>query len=114
MPGSDCAPHAGSAASQSPTSGCGGWLRFRRVPVGVRYELKVPVGVSSAHHVRAFNLHKRIAAHEGIVPCFLREPEASFANNSSEPGMRMSKMRMKAPGCFRRPAYAEADAHIDS
>jgi transposase-like protein len=62
----------------------------------------------------AHNLWERLKEHETAVLLFARDPHVSFTNNRAERDLRMSKVKQKVSGCFRKPQYAEAYCHISS
>lgn len=62
----------------------------------------------------AHNLWERLKEHETAVLLFARDPNVAFTNNRAERDLRMSKVKQKVSGCFRRPEYAEAYCRISS
>ena len=62
----------------------------------------------------AHNLWERLYKHETAVLLFAKHPEVSFTNNRAERDLRMSKVKQKVSGCFRRREYAEAYCRISS
>ncbi len=62
----------------------------------------------------AHNLWERLKEHEHSVLLFARDPHVSFTNNRAERDLRMSKVKQKVSGCFRKPQYAEAYCRISS
>jgi len=62
----------------------------------------------------AHNLWERLKQHESAVLLFARDPHVSFTNNRAERDLRMSKVKQKVSGCFRKPQYAEAYCRISS
>jgi hypothetical protein len=62
----------------------------------------------------AHNLWERLKEHEEAVLLFAKNPDVSFTNNRAERDLRMSKVKQKIAGCFRRQAYAEAYCRISS
>jgi transposase len=62
----------------------------------------------------AHNLWERLKEHETAVLLFARDPNVAFTNNRAERDLRMSKVKQKASGCFRKPQYAEAYCRISS
>jgi hypothetical protein len=62
----------------------------------------------------AHNLWERLQEHETAVILFARDPNVAFTNNRAERDLRMSKVKQKVSGCFRKPQYAEAYCRISS
>jgi len=62
----------------------------------------------------AHNLWQRLQEHETAVILFARDPNVAFTNNRAERDLRMSKVKQKVSGCFRKPQYAEAYCRISS
>jgi len=62
----------------------------------------------------AHNLWERLQDHETAVLLFARNPHVSFTNNRAERDLRMSKVKQKVSGCFRKDQYAEAYCRISS
>ncbi len=62
----------------------------------------------------AHNLWERLKAHQSAVLLFARDPHVSFTNNRAERDLRMSKVKQKVSGCFRKAQYAEAYCRISS
>lgn len=62
----------------------------------------------------AHNLWERLKEHETAVLLFARDPNVAFTNNRAERDLRMSKVKQKVSGCFRKPEYAEAYCRISS
>jgi transposase-like protein len=62
----------------------------------------------------AHNLWQRLKEHETAVLLFARDPNVAFTNNRAERDLRMSKVKQKVSGCFRKPEYAEAYCRISS
>ena len=62
----------------------------------------------------AHNLWERLKAHETAVLLFARDPNVAFTNNRAERDLRMSKVKQKVSGCFRKPQYAQAYCRISS
>ncbi|HEY1888977.1 MAG TPA: IS66 family transposase [Steroidobacteraceae bacterium] len=62
----------------------------------------------------AHNLWERLKEHETAVLLFASDPNVAFTNNRAERDLRMSKVKQKVSGCFRKPQYAEAYCRISS
>ncbi len=62
----------------------------------------------------AHNLWERLKQHETAVLLFASDPNVSFTNNRAERDLRMSKVKQKVSGCFRKTQYAEAYCRISS
>lgn len=62
----------------------------------------------------AHNLWERLHKHEAAVLLFARDPHVAFTNNRAERDLRMSKVKQKVSGCFRKREYAEAYCRISS
>ncbi len=62
----------------------------------------------------AHNLWERLKTHETAVLLFARDPHVPFTNNRAERDLRMSKVKQKVSGCFRKPEYAKAYCRISS
>lgn len=62
----------------------------------------------------AHNLWERLKEHESAVLLFARNPDVAFTNNRAERDLRMSKVKQKVSGCFRKAQYAEAYCRISS
>lgn len=62
----------------------------------------------------AHNLWERLKEHETAVLLFARDPNVAFTNNRAERDLRMSKVKQKVSGCFRKPQYAQAYCRISS
>jgi hypothetical protein len=62
----------------------------------------------------AHNLWERLKEHESAVLLFARNPDVAFTNNRAERDLRMSKVKQKVSGCFRKTQYAEAYCRISS
>lgn len=62
----------------------------------------------------AHNLWERLKEHETAVLLFARDANVAFTNNRAERDLRMSKVKQKVSGCFRKPHYAEAYCRISS
>jgi len=70
---------------------------------------RVKVAKSDAH-----NLLERLKEHETAVLLFAKLPHVPFTNNRSERDLRMSKVKQKVSGCFRKSDYAKAYCRISS
>ena len=62
----------------------------------------------------AHNLLGRLKEHEASVLLFARNSHVSFTNNRAERDLRMSKVKQKISGCFRKELYAKAYCRISS
>ncbi len=62
----------------------------------------------------AHNLWERLRDYEYSVLLFAKKSEVSFTNNRAERDLRMSKVKQKVSGCFRKELYAEAYCRISS
>lgn len=62
----------------------------------------------------AHNLWERLQEHEGAVLLFARDANVPFTNNRAERDLRMSKVKQKVSGCFRKAEYAQAYCRISS
>ncbi len=62
----------------------------------------------------AHNLWERLKNHESAVLLFAKLPHVSFTNNRAERDLRMSKVKQKVSGCFRKSIYAKAYCRISS
>jgi hypothetical protein len=62
----------------------------------------------------AHNLWERLKEHESAVLLFAKLPHVSFTNNRAERDLRMSKVKQKVSGCFRKSIYAKAYCRISS
>ncbi len=62
----------------------------------------------------AHNLWERLKEHEGAVLLFARDANVPFTNNRAERDLRMSKVKQKVSGCFRKVEYAEAYCRIST
>ena len=70
---------------------------------------KGKVAKSDAH-----NLWERLRNHEAAVLLFAKEAHVSFTNNRAEQDLRMSKVKQKVSGCYRKEIYAKAYCRISS
>jgi hypothetical protein len=64
--------------------------------------------------VISHNLWERPDKHAAAVLLFAKLPHVSFTNNRAERDLRMSKVKQKVSGCFRKRQYAEAYRRISS
>jgi transposase len=62
----------------------------------------------------AHNLWERLKEHENAVLLFARDAHVAFTNNRAERDLRMSKVKQKVSGCFRKSQYAQAYCRISS
>jgi len=62
----------------------------------------------------AHNLWERLKDYENAVLLFAKNAHVAFTNNRAERDLRMSKVKQKVSGCFRRREYAEAYCRISS
>jgi transposase len=62
----------------------------------------------------AHNLWERLKDYETAVLLFAKESYVAFTNNRAERDLRMSKVKQKVSGCFRKPRYAQAYCRISS
>ncbi len=62
----------------------------------------------------AQNLADRLRKHESAVLLFASRADVPFTNNRAERDIRMSKVKQKVSGCFRKQQYAEAYCRITS
>lgn len=62
----------------------------------------------------AHNLWERLKDHESAVLLFAKLPHVPFTNNRAERDLRMSKVKQKVSGCFRKSIYAKAYCRISS
>lgn len=62
----------------------------------------------------AHNLWERLKNHETAVLLFAKYPYVPFTNNRAERDLRMSKVKQKVSGCFRKSIYAKAYCRISS
>jgi transposase-like protein len=62
----------------------------------------------------AHNLWERLRDYETAVLMFAKYPYVPFTNNRAERDLRMSKVKQKVSGCFRKNIYAKAYCRISS
>jgi len=62
----------------------------------------------------AHNLWERLKEYESAVLLFARDSDVSFTNNRAERDLRMSKVKQKVSGCFRKEIYGKAYCRISS
>jgi transposase len=62
----------------------------------------------------AHNLWERLKDNQTAVLLFAKNPHVPFTNNRAERDLRMSKVKQKVSGCFRRREYAQAYCRISS
>lgn len=96
-------------------------LRKRYRNILTRGEKELPPIPAKQHGKRgkvaksdAHNLWERLKEHESAVLLFAKLPHVSFTNNRAERDLRMSKVKQKVSGCFRKSIYAKAYCRISS
>ena len=96
-------------------------LRKRYRNILTRGEKELPPIPAKQHGKRgrvaksdAHNLWERLKEHESAVLLFAKLPYVSFTNNRAERDLRMSKVKQKVSGCFRKTIYAKAYCRISS
>lgn len=62
----------------------------------------------------AHNLWERLQEHESAVLLFAKDSNVPFTNNRAERDLRMSKVKQKVSGCFRKAEFAHAYCRISS
>ena len=60
----------------------------------------------------AHNLWERMKKYEPAILLFAKSTPVPFTNNRAERDLRMSKVKQKVSGCFRKRSYAEAYCRI--
>ncbi len=79
-------------------------------PIPVRHNgQRGRIAKSDAH-----NLWERLKEYETAVLLFARDANVPFTNNRAERDLRMSKVKQKVSGCFRKAEYAQAYCRISS
>ena len=58
------------------------------------------------------NLYDHLLKYEDSILRFLSDPDVSLTNDTGEQKIRMSKVKIKIPGCFRTERYAHAWCRI--
>ena len=62
----------------------------------------------------AHNLWERLKLYEKAVLLFAKDADVPFTNNRAERDLRMSKVKQKVSGCFRKEQFARAYCRISS
>lgn len=62
----------------------------------------------------AHNLWERLKEYETAVLLFAKDSNVPFTNNRAERDLRMSKVKQKVSGCFRKAEFAQAYCRISS
>ena len=62
----------------------------------------------------AHNPWERLKDHESAVLLFAKDANVPFTNNRAERDLRMSKVKPKVSGCFRKSEFAHAYCRISS
>ncbi len=57
---------------------------------------------------------ERLKEHEAAVLLFAKDSDVPFTNNRAERDLRMSKVKQKVSGCFRKAEFAQAYCRISS
>ena len=74
-----------------------------------QYGKRGRVAKSDAH-----NLWERLKEHESAVLLFAKDSHGPFTNNRAERDLRMSKVKQKVCGCFRKAEFSQAYCRISS
>ena len=62
----------------------------------------------------AHNLWERLKEHARAVLLFAQDPNFPVTNNRAERDLRISKVKQKVSGCFRKAEFAQAYCRISS
>ena len=69
------------------------------------------VGLTCFHQLDRW---ERLKEQESVVLLFARDAHVSFTNNRTERDLRLSKVKQKVSGCFRKPQLTQAYRRISS